>query len=221
MTQASELLPSQCRRPASPHGDARHVARYRVALAFALLCLGLVGCASTQTAVSRYALPLMPSPTVENQGEGAARTLTLDPIRITRYLNGEGIVMQLSDIEVQQARHHLWAETLSRQLERNLRYYLGQALQDTRVVHEAPRSGAVDALRVRLEVEDFQGRYDGKAVVAGQWQVRDGSGALISRQRFKVERSLEADGYPALVRSLAEAWRQVAADLATAIAQRS
>ena len=187
------------------------------------LSLGLVlaGCAATPTSTTRYTLPTA-QPASSSPGsypDLALETLAIEPIRMSSYINSEGIVMQLSDIEIQRARNHLWAETLSRQLERNLQYYLSDALPDTRVTRDLSAVTGKNALQLQIEVEDFQGRYDGQAVVSGHWQLRDASGRLLSLRRFDVAQPLEVDGYPELVRSLAEAWDTVAASLAEHLAQ--
>ncbi|GAB2798182.1 hypothetical protein GCM10027040_26020 [Halomonas shantousis] len=150
--------------------------------------------------------------------DSATRALVLEPIRIADYLDSDGIVMQLSDIEIHQASNHLWAENLSRQLERSLRHHLSLALPNVRVLRDSRGADAGEALSVRLDVEEFQGRHDGMAVVSGQWQLRDAEGQLRSVQRFHVERPLDADGYPALVRTLGRAWQTVVEQLAADIA---
>ncbi|MHB0774104.1 PqiC family protein [Halomonas sp. WWR20] len=183
-----------------------------------LLSVMLSGCAGSSTSASRYTLPAA--------GQGvqystpASRTLILEPIRVAPYLDSDGIVMQLSDIEIHQASNHLWAEDLNRQLERSLRHHLSLALPEVRVLRENRGADAEQSLSVRLDVENFQGRHDGMAVVSGQWQLRDPSGRLLSLQHFDIERALDADGYPALVRSLGSAWQTVAEQLADEIANQ-
>jgi len=53
-----------------------------------------------------------------------------------------------------------------------------------------------------VEVTAFQGRYDGKAVVAGRWLQQ---GDKVYSQPFQRLIPLTEDGYPALVRALREA----------------
>jgi uncharacterized lipoprotein YmbA len=202
-----------------PAGMPPRIARTCLQLALGLLCLGLAGCAADPISTAYYTLPTLEAEASAADRGDTVRTLVLEPIRVSRYLNGEGIVMQLSDIEVQQARNHLWAETLSLQLGRSLQHYLGDALPRARVLRDLQSAAEPGDLRVRLELVDFQGRYDGAAVASGHWQVRDSSGAVLSRQPFHVEKTLEADGYPALVRSLARAWATVAEKLAEDLAR--
>lgn len=186
------------------------------------LCMVLVGCAGTETPSTAYYTlpPVQPEEALEYNSE-TLQSLVLEPIRMTRYLNSESIVMQLSDIEVQQARSHLWAESLDRQLERRLQGYLSAALPQTRILRDQRSAPGPGHLRLQLEVVDFQGRYDGTAVVSGNWLITDNEGSVHARQAFQVEQPLDEDGYPALVRSLAEAWETVAAELAEELARLS
>jgi uncharacterized protein len=178
-----------------------------------LLALGLAGCASPSGNAVRYTLPDIDAP---GGGREASHTLALETPRLAHYLDVEGIVMQLDDITLVEARRHQWAEALDRQLARGLRARLAEQLSDTRVLLDEG-SRPADALRLRLEVTRFQGHPDGTALVAGQWQLRAPEGELLGVEAFRVVRELEADGYPALVRALGRGWDEVARDLGEAI----
>lgn len=215
----ARLCPSAIRSEIAPGGgrEPSRQASWRLwPLLFAAALL--TGCAGTGTETSRYTLPVSQFAVEEVYENNAVDVLVVEPIRMASYLNSEGIVMQLSDIEVLQARNHLWAESLGRQLERSLRQQLSAALPNTRVLTEA-RAAGDEPLRLRIDLDQFQGRYDGRAVVSGQWQVRNGQGEILSQDSFSVERVLESDGYPALVRSLAQAWNEVAGIIAEDLAQ--
>ncbi|WP_232825278.1 MULTISPECIES: ABC-type transport auxiliary lipoprotein family protein [Salinicola] len=162
----------------------------------------LAGCAGTPSAPNRYTLPEIGKVTPA-AGIGAP-TLVVQPVAISNYLDQEGIVMQLSDIELNSANQNLWADSLGSQLTRNLRQTLTQALPQTLVLGAG---GAGDA-RLSVEVDRFQGRYDGQAVVSGEWQLREGN-RVVRQEPFSITRPLTADGYPALVRTLGEAWEAV------------
>ncbi|WP_328731585.1 PqiC family protein [Vreelandella azerica] len=103
-------------------------------------------------------------------------------------------------------------DTLDRQLERNLRGELAQALPASRLSRANNTPG--DALSIRLDVDEFQGRYDGYAVVSGQWQLRDADNQLLHLGIFNQSAALSDDGYPALVRALGQAWSNVADEIA-------
>ncbi|NIC06092.1 PqiC family protein [Billgrantia bachuensis] len=178
----------------------------------------LAGCASPTTPANRYMLPdsgTAPS----GGGPAAAHLLVVQPPRLAHYLDTDGIVLQLDDITLNAARNHLWVEPLGRQLERGLRARLAEQLPDTRIMRDEGSLGRSEALRLRLEVDRFQGRHDGLAIASGQWQLLAPDGRLLAMQRFHTETELDDDGYPALVRALGTNWDKVAAEIATGIRQ--
>lgn len=178
----------------------------------------LAGCASPTEPPNRY---MLPDSDTELSGVASAPShlLIVQPPRLAHYLDTDGIVLQLDDITLNAARQHLWVEPLGRQLERGLRDRLSERLTDTRVMRDEASLGRSEALRLRLEVNRFQGRHDGLAVVSGQWQLLAPDGRLLAMERFDVQTALDDDGYPALVRALGSSWDQVAAEIASGIRQ--
>ncbi|MFC3285425.1 PqiC family protein [Litchfieldella rifensis] len=182
-----------------------------------LIALSLVtGCASSPASATRYTLPEGSDSVTEGKAS-APYTLVVRPLRVADYLDAEGIVLQLDDITLNQAREHQWAEDLSRQLERGLRQRLANRLPDTHVLSDDVAD--TDSLRLLLTVDRFQGRYDGLAIAGGQWQLRDARGRLLAQESFSAETELDADGYPALVRALGRSWDKVADRLAERIVE--
>ncbi|UTD54716.1 PqiC family protein [Halomonas sp. MS1] len=176
------------------------------------LCIQLSACASSVTPPSRYMLPSENAVSSPNQPIG---TLQVRAPRLAHYLDVDGIVMQLDDITLNEAREHQWAESIGRQLERALRAQLSQELTSIQVVHAD--GNAPEALTLLLEVDQFQGRHDGRAVTSGQWQLRGADNNLLALKSFSAETELQQDGYPALVRSLGESWDKVALQIANEI----
>ncbi|WP_458524651.1 PqiC family protein [Onishia taeanensis] len=186
-------------------------------LALVALLAGLAGCATNASPTRHYGLP--PDQMAGGQaGVGTAEgpALLVRPLALASFLEQPGIVLQLDDITLNPARDHLWAEELGPMLERGLRRRLAHRLSDTRVLAEANPAAPPRAMTLRLELERFQGRYDGKAIAAGQWQLRDADGTLLTLDTFTVDTPLETDGYPALVRALGRSWD----DLADRLAER-
>lgn len=178
------------------------------------LSLMLAACASSVTPPARY---MLPSNGLANTPSSPQGTLQLRSPRLAHYLDVDGIVMQLDDITLNQAREHQWAESIDRQLARSLRTQLSQELPLIRVVRDD--SSQPEALTLRLDVDQFQGRYDGLAVVAGQWQLRSPSDELLAMKSFSAQTILDEDGYPALVRALSASWEDVARQIADQIRQ--
>tara|TARA_R110002012_G_scaffold190488_1_gene358063 strand:+ start:368 stop:934 length:567 start_codon:yes stop_codon:yes gene_type:complete len=178
------------------------------------VCVVISACASSVTPPARYMLPSEPLASTPSQPEG---TLVLGTPQLAHYLDVDGIMMQLDDITLNAAREHQWAEGLDRQLERRMRTHLSQALPTLRVVRTESRQP--NALSLRLNIDQFQGRFDGVAVASGQWQLLNGEGELLAMENFYAETALEQDGYPALVRALSESWEQAAELIANNIRQ--
>ncbi|WP_223160991.1 PqiC family protein [Salinicola aestuarinus] len=189
--------------------------RTGAAVLFTLGTLALAGCASQSTPSSRYTLPEAPGSSA-GAVDASDAALVIRPVQVASYLNQEGIVMQLSDIELNAANQNLWAEPLGKQLTRRLGQSLSSRLAGTTVV--AAGQSVPGAVELSVSVERFQGRYDGEAVAAGEWQLFD-EGRLIAQREFNVTRPLTADGYPALVRTLGDAWREVANEIAQGVEQ--
>ncbi|MBL1377378.1 membrane integrity-associated transporter subunit PqiC [Zobellella sp. CGMCC 1.18722] len=178
--------------------------------------LGLAGCAGSQPGGASY---LLPSTAPERQFERRL-AIQVAPVRLAGHLDSEGIVMQLNDIEVYQARQHLWAEDIAGQLQRVLQERLGRALPRAQVVGRGqPLLEGAPVRDLRVQVSRFQGRFDGVALAEGQWQLLDGNGRLLAQAAFSAEQPLADDGYPALVRALGAAWEQVADQLAAELGE--
>lgn len=185
-------------------------------LVTALLVTALiVGCSTRPPGegTTRYLLadkPTAPEPM------GGERLLRVKRIELARYLDVEGIVMQTSDIAVQAARNHLWAEDLAAQLQRDLRRRLAEQLDGVRVLgpDQQLRAPEREIMELTVTVDRFQGRFDGYAVVGGRWQLLDSRGEVQAGKRFQREQALARDGYPALVKSLKDIWTSVVADIA-------
>ncbi|WP_108446529.1 PqiC family protein [Halomonas denitrificans] len=177
------------------------------ALAAALAALWLAGCATDAPPANRYTLPddALAAPAALAGAEADHRLIVAQP-SLARFLAVDGLVLQLDDITLNEASRHLWAEPLGLQLERRLRARLAARLPDTRILGETAGEPREAAATLRLTVDRFQGRFDGQAVVAGQWQLRDAEGALQALSPFAVEVPLARDGYPALVRALGRGW---------------
>lgn len=186
------------------------------ALLAGVTLLLIAGCASKTVQPSSYMLPA----SAPEQQYSSALAVAIAPIRLTGLLDNEGIVMELNDIEVYQARQHLWAEDIGIQLQQQLQQRLTLSLPQAQIVAKGqPLQAGLAQREVRVSVNGFQGSYNGKAIVQGQWLLLGESGQLLKQKNFRIEQPLPADGYPALVRTLAAAWDQVSEQLAAALAE--
>ncbi|WP_447957829.1 PqiC family protein [Vreelandella sp. EE7] len=185
--------------------------RYGTLKMLALLGLGLLlsGCASSVSPPARY---MLPTAQVTSPATPTEHTLQIRSPRLAHYLDVDGIVMQLDDITLNAAREHQWAEELGRQIERALRGRLSQELPLVRVVRA--EGGQATGVTLSVEVDQFQGRFDGNAVVSGQWQLRGAGNQLLAMESFSAETELMQDGYPALVRALGQSLDEAAIGIA-------
>lgn len=175
--------------------------------------LWLAACASEPTP-AYYALTLpdeAPPARVASQG----RRLLVQRVELPDYLMGPGIAFQQDDVQLVTASQARWAETLDRQLTLSLLEQLSRRLPDVELVEGA---GSGEAPQLWLSLSAFQGRHDGRALLAGRWRLVQGERTLASG-RFQRSEPLQDDGYPALVRALRQGWLaevdQLAGELAT------
>ncbi|WP_404374495.1 membrane integrity-associated transporter subunit PqiC [Vreelandella aquamarina] len=188
--------------------------RLPLLLLFIGLSTLLAACASSVSPPARYMLPAGPAVSAPDNPQD---TLQVRSPRLAHYLDVDGIVMQLDDITLNEAREHQWAESIGRQLERALRAQLAERLPTVQVVRAEGNSP--EALTLSMEIDQFQGRYDGVAVASGQWQLRGPNNELLALKSFTAESTLNQDGYPALVRSLGDSWNAVAQQIAEQLRQ--
>lgn len=122
----------------------------------------------------------------------STRQLWLEHVSVADYLAQSGVVYQTNDVQYVIAQNNLWASPLDQQLQQTLVTNLSSALPGW-VVSSQPMSSDQDVLNVT--VSGFHGRFDGKAIVRGEW-VLNRQGRLIKRP-FSLELKQGEDGYDA------------------------
>lgn len=182
-----------------------------VAVFFVVL---LTACARQPVENHRYFLPK--ADLTQPAGKPAARLLQISNVQLADFLNGGGLVLQLDDITLNQAKNHLWADDLRQQINRALRDRLNQQQQAFTVV--GPQTDA--DLRLSLVIDAFHGRQDGLALTSGQWQLHTAEGERIQLQNFHLQTELREPGYPALVRALGVNLDNLAASLAKLLVEQ-
>jgi uncharacterized lipoprotein YmbA len=170
-----------------------------------------VACARSAADVEQY---LLPEPQAAAVPRSDAASLQLAPLQLAAYLDVPGLVLQTSDVELHAARNYRWAEALGLQLQRQLRQGLQQQLG--LLVLDPPGTAKAEALQLALQVDAFHGEGRGTARVAGRWLLQQ-QGRIIASADFDRRVTLAADGYPALVRALGQAWHAEIAAIAAAI----
>ncbi|MGL6071751.1 PqiC family protein [Craterilacuibacter sp.] len=176
----------------------------RSILLFPLL-LTLAACSSAPK-VSYYLLQDVAAKPDASSSAG----LLLD-VKLPDYLSGPAIVYQTSEVEVNLAQYHQWAESPDKILARNL------AARLSRLLPAAMTTPTGKPVKIRLTVEQFNGSYQGHARLAGRYSLLDEKGTPQLSRPFDIRTPQQGDGYDALVAALSVATAQLAAEIARAI----
>ena len=184
-----------------------------------IAALWLAGCSSgsgtsgTQAPAGEEAATADSADAEETEAEDEGnRLLWVEQVAVPDYLAGNGVVYQTSDVKYVIANNNLWASPLDQQLRNTLVANLSTQLPGW-VVASQPLGSAQDTLNVT--VTEFNGRYDGKVIVSGEWLLNH-QGQLIKRP-FRLEGVQTQDGYDEMVKVLASVWSQEAASIAQEI----
>lgn len=155
----------------------------------------LAGCAAAP-ATHYYRLP---DPEPARSSAQAAQTTVVVAVKLADFLSGNGIAYQEGDVEFKLAQQNLWAERPEAGIARVLATHLQQDIPATRWLTQGygPQTG-----HLQVELQRFNGRHDGRAVLAGRWTLSDARQTLLAESPFLIEVPQQGDGYAALVRAL-------------------
>ena len=162
----------------------------------------LLAACSSPVGLNYYQLPAVPD---SRQPAAEAPVLYVAPLQVASYLNGRGLVLQLSDVELNMARQHLWAEPLAAQVQRQLRDWLSNT-----TAYAAELSSQPGAVVLTVQLDRFHGTAQGNAVLSGRYQLSNKKHS----QPFNITQPLRTDGYPALVVALAAGVQQLSQQIA-------
>ena len=169
----------------------------------------LLSACSSAPAINYYQLTPVVSPTASVPD--GQKLLFVEPVQVATFLNGRGLVIQLSEVELAMARQHVWAEPLAQQLQRQLR---DQILAQNSDYRAAARPDA-DSVHISIAIDGFHGLSDGYATVSGHFAVN----AANMLQPFSIRVPLQQDGYPSLVAALSQGVQQLSLQIAQQLPQ--
>lgn len=175
------------------------------------LTLVLAACSSSPE-TTWYQLPAAQKNTAGSNMDARRPVVFVQHVAVPDYLTGNGLVYQSSDVRYVIARNNLWASPLDQQLQQTLVANLSSELPGWLV---SASSFGQQQDRLNVNISSFHGRYDGHAVISGDW-VLERQGHIIKRS-FALAIPQAEDGYDALVKALAEGWQQEARQIADAI----
>ncbi|WP_257263243.1 membrane integrity-associated transporter subunit PqiC [Endozoicomonas sp. ONNA2] len=184
----------------------------KAVLAIAAILFLLAGCGAPAPQTTRYLLAPVPGKT-GTDFTASEPIIRLAPVAMDNLMGSHGIVYQTSPTEVLVARHHLWAENISTQLSNRLLTGLRQGQTRYWPVPDTPLMTTPEVARLLVNVQQFNGSYQGYGVIAGQWSLLDGQGALLKSQPFSFREPLASTGYTALVDALSTATDRLIAEL--------
>lgn len=179
------------------------------------LTLVMTACSSTPE-TTKYQLPSAQKNAAGSSSNTKRSAVFVQHVTVPDYLTQNGLVYQSSDVRYVIARNNLWASPLDQQLQQTLVANLSSQLPGW-LVAASPLGQEQD--RLNVNISGFHGRYDGNAVVSGDW-VLEHQGHIIKRS-FALTIPQAEDGYDALVKALAEGWQQEARQMAEAIRNES
>ncbi|WP_035345890.1 MULTISPECIES: membrane integrity-associated transporter subunit PqiC [Dickeya] len=170
------------------------------------LVLVLGACSSPQKVFYQLPVPAVAQHSHASVTQAEGRQLWVAPVMLADALAGNGLVFQTSPVRYTMATNNLWASPLDQQLQQALVTSLRSGLAGWHVFTSGPVTKNTASLRVNVTA--FQGRFDGHAVIQGEWVLQDNQRVIT--QPFAQEVALRDDGYDALVGALATGWQQVA-----------
>lgn len=193
--------------------SARHL------LLAAAVCL-LAGCATTPGPSKALFLLQQPHPAASGDpstphSAGGQPVLVLPDISLAPYLMRDGIIYQTGPNRIVEADNNRWAAPLAVQTTVGLYQALDRGLSSVDV--RRPALAEKPSYRLIVSIARFQGRYDGKAVISGNWRLFDRKDRLVGSGDFVQTTPLQTDGYAALVRALSRGWRTIKQNMVRAV----
>ncbi|MWN89261.1 hypothetical protein GQ597_00815 [Gilliamella sp. Pra-s65] len=173
----------------------------------------LVGCSTSTPSKSYFQLTSNLPPLVSQKIKTTNRFIWIESVDVASFLSKPGIVLQTDNIKYETATQHLWASTLSQQLQERLSQDLTVLLPNYLV---SSQSITAPTLTVKLFIDGFHGSYTGDAVIKGRWVITDCKNNIETKP-FERYVPLESNGYSALVKALSKGWQDEELDFAGSI----
>lgn len=167
--------------------------RSRILIGLVLCAAFLGGCATDTPSHIRYSMVQDLGP--EMMSGASNINLQLNPV-----LDGGGIVLQVSDHSLREARFHRWAEPLDSQL---------TALVLNTMIRE---NFTLKNQTLNVYVARFQGSESGKIYVSASFSVVNAHGQTVRTASRQVEADQKSSGYESLVAALRNCFDRVCQD---------
>jgi len=178
-------------------------------LCLMLTSLLLISCSSQPADTHEYLLRHAEVYTAPD----TAPVVRLSKVEVASYLDQNGIVLLTGAAEINGARQHLWAESLSRSIRRYLQVAIGAAAGVN--VEVSPLTTKEPLSEIEIRIHQLHGSLDGKVILVAEWSLT-GTDREARLYQFNASRQQSTDGYAALVDTHAA----LLDELAEAIAQQ-
>ena len=194
----------------------------KIFIGLALVCCG---CGSTPNPETQFFV-LTPNAQTKSNSELVNRDkdenmVLLKPIKVAEFLDQPGIVLQTDTHQIEVAHYHRWAEPLKRNLHRYIKNVLTTQLPQHGVLSGDEINKVLSYRQLEITVNQFNGTTDGLAVLSGYWTLKiAGSKTQPAKKTFSYQSRLTNNGYPELVKELAELMNQLSKDIADSIKQQ-
>lgn len=186
----------------------------------------IIACASLTVASCGFLAPkpdltrnyVLTEQTSSATGGGAEITLAVGPIAMPMYLDRAEIVTRVPPNTIRMSPLDRWAEPLRDNFARVLATDLEAATGSQNVISFPWHGNPTVDYRVTIDVEQFERRSDGVAVLVARWRLRaEMSGAAVRSARAAHEVPIDGDDTAQAVEALSRAVALLAEDIARAI----
>jgi hypothetical protein len=131
------------------------------------------------------------------------------------HLANRGIVVEVSELQIQSANAHLWSAMPAELLLQSAVVNLDRNLDAMRVIPlqlESAINAQLPTYRVDYYLNKFQADQQGNGVIAGTvtiYKLQHTTADIVFSRGFNVKIALAGDGYAPLVKALNSAWKTV------------
>lgn len=179
-----------------------------------LLIAGLVGCVSSPPEPTRFLLRA--EPRIELTPNSTVPVVGWPRVTLAPYLNRAGLIVEITEHQVREARYHIWAEPL----EQGIWHYVGTQLGNE-LGYPLNRNMAQKTSwerQISLRVDKFHGSLDGRSQLVASWSVTNFSNqGKVTQYSFSQTRDQDSGGYGGLVDAQIKLLDQLARAIAASL----
>ena len=137
----------------------------------------------------------------------------IDNVIMPNEIDSSGIAYQTSPNEINIANNNVWAYSLSEQITDQLIAQLNNKQSKYFFNKNVTGLNTLNVYRLKIYISDFQGRFDGNAIISGTWLLLNSNGNIIKNGSFNSITPLKKEGYSALVFALSKSLDKISSSL--------